>query len=125
MKISIGRMSLSGTLPYNKANMRIKTKEQLASTKTSTYLASSLVQPQVVSEFLLAHGTRCVDLVTEDEERNFGKLLDGKQSVQFCLGLGEPLKVGTVDQEDDAIHFREIVAPKSARCRSKGGQSVL
>ena len=59
--------------------------------------------------------TRRVDLVAEDKERNLGELLNGEESIELRLGFGEPLKVGRVDEEDDAIDLREVIAPKATR----------
>lgn len=65
-----------------------------------------------MSELLLADSAGCVNLVAEDEEGHLGELLDGKECVQLSLRLGEPLEVRTVDQEDDTVYLREVVAPK-------------
>ena len=54
-------------------------------------------------ELVLAHSTGRVNLVAENKEGNLRELLDGEQSVEFCLRLGEPLEVGTVDEEDDTV----------------------
>jgi len=62
-------------------------------------------------EFFLADGTGCVNLVSENKERNLGKLFNRKQSIQFSFGLCKTFKLGTVDQKDDAVDFREVVAP--------------
>lgn len=67
-------------------------------------------------ELVLAHSPRRVDLVAEDQEGDLRELLDGEQGVELRLGLGEPLKVGTVDEEDDAVDLREVVPPEAARC---------
>ena len=67
-----------------------------------------------MSELLLADCTGGVDLVSEDEERNLGELLDAQEGVELGLALRETLNVGRVDQEDDAIHLREVVAPQTA-----------
>ena len=68
----------------------------------------------MVAELLLADSARCVDLVAEDEERHFGKLLDPEQCIEFGLRLGEALKVGGVDEEDDAGDLGEIIAPETS-----------
>jgi hypothetical protein len=79
-------------------------------------LASRLVESKMVSKFLLAHSTECINLVAEDEERNFGEFLDREQRVKLGLRLGETLVVGRVDQENDAIDLREVVTPETAGC---------
>ncbi len=80
-----------------------------------TYLSGGLVETKLMPELVLAHGTRCVNLVAEDKERHLGELLDGEESVKLRLRLGEPLKVGTVDEEDDAIDLGEVVPPETTR----------
>ena len=65
-------------------------------------------------ELVLAHSARRINLITEDEEGDLRELLDGEQSVEFCLRLGEPLEVGTVDEEDDTVDFGEVVPPEAA-----------
>lgn len=65
----------------------------------------------MVSELLLTNGSARVNLVSEDEERNFGELLDGQESVELSFRFWESLKVGAVDEEDNAIHFGEVVTP--------------
>lgn len=69
-----------------------------------------------MSELLLAYRTRRVDLVTKDEERNLRELLNGKESIELSLRLREPLKVGAVDEEDDAVDLGEVVTPEPASC---------
>ena len=82
--------------------------------KCDTYLASGLVETQVMSELLLAHRTRRVNLVAKDKERNLRELLNRKESVELGLRLREPLEVGAVDEEDDAVDLGEVVAPEPA-----------
>ena len=65
-------------------------------------------------ELVLAHGPWRVNLVAEDKEGNLRELLDGKEGVELRLGLREPLKVGTVDKEDDTVDLREVVPPETA-----------
>ena len=89
----------------------------------STCLASGLVETQVMSELLLADGAGRVDLVAEDEERHLGELLDGEQRVELRLGLGEPLNVDAVDEEDDAVDLREVIPPEAACCSRQVGLS--
>lgn len=67
-----------------------------------------------MSELLLAHCTRRVNLVAKDKEWNLGELFDGKECVKLCLRLRKPLKVSTVDKEDDSVNLREVVTPESA-----------
>ena len=65
-------------------------------------------------ELVLAHRSGRVNLVAEDKEGNLRELLDGKEGVELRLGLREPLKVGTVDKEDDTVDLREVVPPETA-----------
>jgi hypothetical protein len=69
-----------------------------------------------MTEFILAHSTRGVNLVSKDEERHLGKVLDGKECIKFGLGLRESLKVGTVDEEDNTVDFGEVVPPETPGC---------
>ena len=68
----------------------------------------------MVPQFLFTDSTGCVDFISQNKERNFRELLDGKEGVELRLGLGEPLKVGTVDKEDDTVDLREVVPPETA-----------
>jgi hypothetical protein len=77
-------------------------------------LARGLVHAELVAELVLRHGVRVVDLVAQDQHGHLGQLLHGQQRVQLGLGLGEPLVVLGVHQEDDAVHFREVVLPEAA-----------
>ena len=72
-------------------------------------------------KLILTHGTRRVNLVTKDQERNLRELLNGEQSVELRLGLGEPLEVRAVDEEDDAVNLREVVTPEAASYRKENG----
>jgi hypothetical protein len=65
----------------------------------------------MLSEHILANSTGRVDLITEDKERNPAQFFNGKERIKLGLGFGKALKVGTVDEEDDSIYFREVVAP--------------
>ena len=69
-----------------------------------------------MSELLLTHSSGRVDLIAEDKERHLGKLLDGQERIELSLGLGETLVVDTVDEENDAVDLREVVAPEAASC---------
>ncbi|KAI0308998.1 hypothetical protein OF83DRAFT_1089378, partial [Amylostereum chailletii] len=61
----------------------------------------------VVSELLLTYGARSIDLVTKNEEGHLGELLDRGKTIEHGLRLGEMLKVGGINQEDNAIDLRE------------------
>ena len=64
-------------------------------------------------EFLLAHSTRCVNLVSEDKERYLSKLLDAEESVKLSLAFRETLDVRTVNKEDDTVNLGKVVAPEA------------
>lgn len=115
MKISIGRMSLNGTLPYTYQAVSKPTPVH-NEIKQETHLPSRLVQPQVVSELVLADSAGRVDLVPEHEEGHLREILDGEERVELGLGLGEALVVSAVDEEDDSVDFGEVVAPETTRC---------
>ena len=72
-----------------------------------------------MSQLILADGTRVVDLVSENKEGDLGEFLHGQEGVQLGLGLGEPLMVAGVDQEDDSADFGEVVLPETASCASR------
>jgi hypothetical protein len=44
------------------------------------------------------------------------ELLDGKEGVWLGLRLWEAFKVSTVNEEDNAINFGEIVMPETVCC---------
>ena len=67
----------------------------------------------MVPQLLLANSAHSINLVTQDQERNLGKFLNGEKGVEFGLGLGESFEVGGVDQEDDTIDFGEVISPKT------------
>lgn len=69
------------------------------------------MQTKVISEVLLAHRTRRVDLVAKNEERHLAELLDRQQRVKLGLALAESLVVRAVDKENNPVHLREVVAP--------------
>ena len=56
-----------------------------------------------------------VNLVSENEEGDFAQLLHREKCVQLGPALGETLEVFSVDEEDDAADFREVVFPETAR----------
>lgn len=68
----------------------------------------------MVPELLLADSTRGVNLVAENKEGNLRELLDREECVELSLRLGEPLEVGAVDEEDDAVDLWEVVLPQAA-----------
>jgi hypothetical protein len=70
-----------------------------------------------MTELVLTDGAGCVNFVAEDEEGNLGEVLDREERVQLGLGLGEALKVGGIDEEDDAIDLGEVVTPEPAGYR--------
>jgi hypothetical protein len=117
MNISMGRMSVSGTLPC-----ACTVNAQPTARTGRTDLAGGLVQPEVVPELLLRDRAGRVDLVPEDEERHLRELLDREELVELGLALGEALEVGAVDEEDDTVDLGEVVAPQPARCGRVSGR---
>lgn len=78
-------------------------------------LARGLVHAQLVAQLVLGDGVGVVDLVAEDDKGHLGELLHGQERVELGLGLGEALVVLSVDEEDDAVDFGEVVLPETAR----------
>jgi hypothetical protein len=76
-----------------------------------------------VTELILRYGIGVVNLVAEDDKRDFGKLLHGEEGIELGLGLGKTLVVLSVDEEDDTVDFREVILPEPAGCRT-GNQSA-
>lgn len=81
-------------------------------------LARGLVQAELVAQLVFRDGVGVVDLVAEDHKGHLGQLLHGEQRVELGLGLGEPLVVLRVDEEDDTVYFGEVVLPETAGCTS-------
>lgn len=77
-----------------------------------------------MSQFLLAHGARVVDLVSENKEGDLGKFLHGEEGVQLGLGLDKPLVVLRVDQEDNAADFGEVILPQTTGCKIVSTKSI-
>lgn len=66
-----------------------------------------------MSQLLLAHSIRVIDLVAQDQERGLLQLLHAQQGIQLGLALDEPLRVLGVDQEHNAGDFGEVVLPQA------------
>lgn len=62
-------------------------------------------------EILFTDGVWVIDLVAEDQERDFGKVFHGQEGVELGFGFGEAFVVFGVDKEDDAAYFGEVVTP--------------
>jgi len=62
-----------------------------------------------VPQLILRYGVWVVDLVTEDEEGNFGELLEAEELVERVFGFGEAVDVFGVDEVDDAVDFGEVL----------------
>jgi hypothetical protein len=67
----------------------------------------------MMTKLLLRHGARCINLVTEDEERHLCQFLNGEELVELRLALRESLEVGTINEEDNTVDLREVVAPET------------
>lgn len=80
----------------------------------STHLASRLIEAQMMPQLLFADSTGGVNLVAEDKERNLGEFLNGEEGVELGLGFAETFEVSTVNEEDNAVDFGEVVTPEAA-----------
>lgn len=76
-----------------------------------------------MTELILRYGIRVVNLVTEDDKRDFSKLLHREEGIEFGLGLRKTLVILSIDEEDDTVDFREVILPEPAGCR-KGDRSA-
>lgn len=112
MKISIGRIPVSGIFPY-KSKGSVSTVGIPLHLIVGTYLPSCLVHAQRMPEVLLRDGTRCVDLVPQDQEGNFRKFLNRQESIKLRLGLGEALVIGAINHKDDGVYLWEVVTPET------------
>jgi hypothetical protein len=65
-------------------------------------------------QLLLTNSPWSIDLVAENQKRNFGKLLNGQKGVELGFRFGESLKVCAVDEKNDTINFGEVVAPEAS-----------
>jgi hypothetical protein len=63
-------------------------------------------------QLFLADGTGGVNLVTQNEERDFGKLFNREQGIELGFRFRETFKVSAVDEEDDSVDLGEVVAPE-------------
>jgi hypothetical protein len=97
------------------------------------YLSGCLEQTQLVPQLLLGNGARCINLVTQNEERHTRELLHGDyaekfrepttfaydftrltKGIQFGLAFRESFGVRSINQEDDTIDLGEVVSPQSS-----------
>ena len=76
-----------------------------------------------MSQLLLAHRIRVVDLVAEDQEGHFLQLLHREERVELRLRLGKAFVVFGVDEEDDAADFGEVVFPETTGWMVEGSIS--
>jgi hypothetical protein len=68
----------------------------------------------MMPKFLLTDSTRRVDFVAENEEGDFGELLDGEEGVKLCFRFVKRSKSALSTRKDDSVDFREVVAPETA-----------
>jgi hypothetical protein len=66
-----------------------------------------------MSQLILAHGIRVINLVTQNDKGDFAQLLHGKQSIKLGLGLDETLVILGIDEEDDTGDFWEVILPET------------
>lgn len=78
-------------------------------------LTGGSVQAKGRSHLVLAHSAARVNLVAQHEERNALELLDLQQGVELSPGLLETARVGSIDEEHDAVHLWEVILPHSSR----------
>lgn len=106
--------ALSVTLPHHdRAHEDLDRSDAL---QRDFALARSLVHAQLVAELILRHGIWVVDLVAQDHKGHLGQLLHLEQRIELGLGLGESFVVLGVDQEDNAVDFREVIPPQTTGC---------
>jgi len=67
-----------------------------------------------MSQFILANGVWVIDLVSEDQEWNFGEVFHGEKGVELGFGFRETFMVFGVDQENYAGDFGEVIFPQTA-----------
>lgn len=68
----------------------------------------------MVPQLLLADGTWSINLVTQNEERDLGKLFNREQGIELGFRFREALKISAVDEEDNSIDLWEVVTPEPA-----------
>ena len=95
------------------------------SLKRDLPLASRLVHAELMAKLILGDGIWVVNLVSKNHKGNLCQLLHGKERVQLGLSLGESFVVLCIDEEDDTIHFREVVLPEATSYRQKRKPLVL
>lgn len=67
----------------------------------------------MMPKFLLTHSTRGVDFIAKDQERNLREFFDREKCVEFGLGFSEAFKVSAINEKNDSVDFREVVAPEA------------
>jgi hypothetical protein len=68
----------------------------------------------MVPQLLFADRTRSINLISKNEERNLGQFLNRQKRIKLGFRLGKALKIRTVDEENDAVNFGEVVAPETS-----------
>lgn len=72
-----------------------------------------------MSQLVLGHGVRVVDLVPEDQKRRLREVFHGQEGVEFSFCFGQTFMVLGVDEEHNSRDFGEVVAPKTAGCAAE------
>lgn len=85
--------------------------KSLRKSPKKTYLSSSTVSSHCVPQLILTDRSRCVNLVTQKQERHFREFLDREQRVELSLGFVESLGVLGIYEEDNTVDFGEVVFP--------------
>ena len=62
-----------------------------------------------MSQFVLGHGVRVVDLVSQNHKRHLCQILQAEQLVKRVFRFWETLDVLCVDEVDDAVDFGKVL----------------
>jgi hypothetical protein len=79
----------------------------------------------MVTQLILTHSIRVIDLVSKNEEGDLGEFFHGEERVKLGFGFGEAFVVFGVDEKDDAAYFGEVVFPEAAGWSFSGLVSLL
>lgn len=109
---SIMRVDLFLTLSHN--NTAHEDFDRSNSLQWNFALSGSLVKSKLMSQFILTNSVWVIDLVTKYQEWGLRKILHGEKSIEFGLGLGETFVIFSIDKEDYAGNFWEVILPQSS-----------
>ncbi|GMS97351.1 hypothetical protein PENTCL1PPCAC_19526, partial [Pristionchus entomophagus] len=97
------------------AHVHLQRTRREVGARNLAFAGAHVLHAEVPLELVLAHRARLVDLVAEYDDGSGGHHLIPEQTLQLGLRLHQSLVVGGVDQEDDAVHGREVVLPHATR----------